>query len=33
MTEEDFEENKGDAFLNRLKKCVDQWYRDIRKVT
>jgi dynein heavy chain 1 len=19
--------------MNRLKKCVDQWYRDIRKVT
>ena len=33
MTEEDFEGQVNEAFLNRLKKCVDQWYRDIRKVT
>lgn len=33
MTEEDFEGRVTEAFLTRLKKCVDQWYKDIRRVT
>ena len=33
VSEEDFDGLINDTFLNRLKKCVDQWYRDIRKVT
>ena len=33
MTEEDFDGLITEPFLLRLQKCVDQWYRDIRKVT
>jgi dynein heavy chain 1 len=33
-TEEDFDLRlKDNEFLKRLQKCVDHWYRDIRKVT
>mmetsp|Transcript_10644 Transcript_10644/g.10741 ORF Transcript_10644/g.10741 Transcript_10644/m.10741 type:complete len:122 (+) Transcript_10644:736-1101(+) len=33
ISEENFDGLINDDFLKRLNKCVDQWYRDIRKVT
>jgi len=34
MTDSDFDDKINDSeFITRLQRCVDQWYRDIRKVT